>query len=249
MSDKKDSLVLQIRNILKISLNCDGILTMPTLLISDVENSKLKSKPAADKAIDYFNEAGFDCDRSRMNLYGYPGLLRNLAEPPPWIHVEMEDVIGEVSSVRNAELRTLLDYIHSTDAALLDDLFITDWRQNFEAIYRQSSITECVAPLSDESKEFMEVEAHKSFSRLVNFGTAMTNQEFCSIWGAIFDFDEFALYPGVPDLLVWISNSSVSFWFFVEVKAHGDYLSRKQKEWLRSNWNLVCGHYLLLLIE
>ncbi len=245
--DMTHPLVPLVRNVLGMSLSCDGASSLPTFLIHS-EHSKLSGCPAAERAMCYFNVAGFDSDRTKMNLYGYPGLLRELASPPPWLHVEMEGVAGEISSERSAELRSLFDYIHDTDATLLARRF-TEWCQDTQSSSRLLFLeTERSAP-SQETTSLLEAEAHKSFSRLTNLGEVIARSEFEVIRNAVFDFDEFTLSPGVPDLLVWLPKSSPNCWFFVEVKAHGDYLSHAQKEWLRSNWDFVRGHYVLALLE
>jgi hypothetical protein len=231
-----------------MSFDCDGASSLPTLLIRHAEHSKLSYLSAAEIAMGYFNDAGFNCDRTKMNLYGYPGLLRDLSSPPPWLRVEMEDVVGKITSERGVELRPLFDYIHDMDATQLANLFLTRWRQDQQA-FRMLFLEMGAPELSQETSLHLEYEAHRAFSQLTNLGEVMTPSEFEGVFNAVFGFDEFTLSPGVPDLLVWLPKSSPNCWFFVEVKAHGDYLSHAQKKWLRSNWGLVCGHYLLALLE
>ena len=238
------TLVSLVRNILGMSLDCDGASSLPTLLIGRAGHSKLSGFPAAEKAMAYFNVAGFDCDRTKMNLYGYPGLLRDLSSPPPWVHVEMEDVVSEVSSERRTELRQLFDYIHDTDTTQIDNLFLTGRKNQLTAIFRNEKPL-----LSQDTSLLVEAEAYTSFARLARLGELITPAQFAGIYDAVFPFDEFLLSPGIPDLLVWLPKSSPSCWFFAEVKAHGDYLSQSQKAWLRNNWDVVRGHYLLALLE
>jgi hypothetical protein len=247
-TDMSHSLIPAVRSILGMLISCDGASSLPTLLIDHAEHSKLSAYPAAERAMSYLNDAGFDCDRTRMNLYGFPGLLRDLASPPPWLYVEMEDVVGEISSERATDLRPLFDYIHDTDATKLAALF-DEWRQDLRASrkFLHSEVGDSMP--SRETSLALEAAASESFSRLTALGQAIAPSEFCGIWNAVFGFDEFTLSPGVPDLLVWLPKASPGCWFFVEVKAHGDYLSHAQKEWLRSNLNVVRGHYLLVLLE
>lgn len=66
---------------------------------------------------------------------------------------------------------------------------------------------------------------------------------------AIFDYDEFSVAPGVPDIMVWLHTPAISCWFLSEVKAPGDSLLPSQTEWLARHWKFLRGHYLLTLLE
>lgn len=72
---------------------------------------------------------------------------------------------------------------------------------------------------------------------------------FARVYDSVFDFDEFDVKSGTPDLLVWLSVQSSSLWFFSEVKAPGDYLGNTQKGWLHEHWDTMRGHYCLTILE
>jgi hypothetical protein len=61
-----------------------------------------------------------------------------------------------------------------------------------------------------------------------------------------FDFDEFTLMAGTPDLLIWTPHPEEPHWFFAEVKAPGDHLQPSQVAWLRANWTALEGHFALI---
>jgi hypothetical protein len=72
---------------------------------------------------------------------------------------------------------------------------------------------------------------------------------FARVYDSVFDFDEFDVKSGTPDLLVWLSAQSSSLWFFSEVKAPEDYLGNTQKGWLHEHWDTMRGHYCLTILE
>jgi hypothetical protein len=72
---------------------------------------------------------------------------------------------------------------------------------------------------------------------------------FDDILNAVFNFDEFSVAPGVPDILVWLHAEELSCWFFSEVKGPNDSLRRSQTDWLDQHWGLIRGHFLLTILE
>jgi len=71
----------------------------------------------------FYNSLGFDGDRTHKNLFGYPGLLRELSNPPPWVEVEPEDLNGDLAAERAHELRALILQTQSSRDEELVTLF------------------------------------------------------------------------------------------------------------------------------
>src|SRR5580704_11476564 len=105
----------------------DGAKCFPTVLIDDKRllrlREELRGESAADMALHYYRAHSFVGERSRMNEHGYAAILRELRAPPPWVTVEMEDCMGDISEERSAELRSLVQQVHAySDEALLSRL-------------------------------------------------------------------------------------------------------------------------------
>jgi hypothetical protein len=175
-----------------------------------------------------------------MNLDGYPRLLRDLSNPPPWIEIEMEDVDGDISEERANELRPLVVQAQEHDEQRL----ITRYRS--EQQHRHSVLERLMGrPPASFVTEF----GADSFRELLALAKTLGVDSFEAIYEAVFEFDEFTVAAGAPDLLLWLPGHEPSCWFFSEVKAPGDSLRVSQKEWLRRHWDLVCGHYLITVLE
>lgn len=233
-----------------MSADCDGAVSIPTLLVDlPASLTSWKGCPAADWALAYFKLNGFEGDRVRMNCSGYPGLLRELDAPPPWAELEAEECIGEVSPEREIALRPLIVQAHDIGVESLVHEH-ESWREEsrrrrrfLRAIYEGA---ETIAEIAENpAEQAMEAFVTEAFATLLNLAASLTGMQFEACCNAVFDFDEFSVAPGAPDLLVWLPRAEPPCWFFSEVKAPGDYMSLAQEDWLRNHWELVRGHYLL----
>jgi len=152
----------------------------------------------------------------------------------------MEDGISEE---RAHELRSFI--YHAQEHSDFDLLkLIQDGQKSFDFWSEYLTGRKSVPGAAELRAELRE----ESFLELVALAKALGVDSFNSVFDAVFDFDEFSVAPGAPDLLVWLHKPSTSFWFFSEVKAPGDSLRITQKEWLWQHWNVVRGHYLLTII-
>src|SRR4051812_40990203 len=90
------------------------VLIFPTLLASWPKRvmERVKDTTLVDVAIAYLAQFGFQADRTRMDLFGHPGLFRELGQPPPWIEVTPDDVDGVISADHQKELRPLYLQAH-----------------------------------------------------------------------------------------------------------------------------------------
>lgn len=131
-----------------------------------------------------------------MNLFGYPGLLRDL------FYADIED--NEYGG------------IHS---------------------------------YPPELTSYIEESRAQSLPEKLALSHALGTDALDLAFDAVFEFDEFNVAPGVPDILIWLHTPELSCWFFSEVKAPGDSLRVSQTEWLSQHWKFVRGHYLLTLLE
>jgi hypothetical protein len=171
-----------------------------------------------------------------MNLYGYPGLLRELSSPPPWTQVKQEDIDDDISKDRAYELRPFV--VHAQEQS--EECLVARYRAKQQHVAALLNLP----TYSDVAEAIMD-----SFRVLIGLAKVLGVELFDAIYDAVFKFDEFTLAPGTPDLLVWLPRQERSCWFFSEVKAPGDSLRNSQKEWLHKHWDLVCGHYLITILE
>ena len=88
-----------------------------------------------------------------------------------------------------------------------------------------------------------------SFQEFITLGKVLGVDLFDALYEAVFEFDEFTVAAGAPDLLVWLPRHEPSCWFFSEVKAPDDSHRTSQKGWLHQHWDLVRGHYLIAVLE
>ena len=244
MDEKQNNVVELIRRSLAASSGAQGVKGVPILLIERPDGLQswfsTDAGTSADLALAYYYSHGFLADRTRMNLYGYPGLLRTLSNPPPWIEVEPEDVDGGISEDRADELCPLI--VHAQEHAV--ESLVSRYRSEQQ---HKALVLERFVGLASSSV-VTEVGAD-SFRDLVGLAKVLGVALFEAIYDAVFEFDEFTVAAGAPDLLVWLPGPEPSCWFFSEVKAPGDSLRSSQKGWLHQHWDLVCGHYLITVLE
>ncbi len=242
MPGNQNDVVELIRRSLASCASAGDLKNLPTFLIPrpyGLESwSSSGSRTSADMALAYYCCHGLSGDRSRKNLFGYPGLLRKLSSPPPWVEVEPRDSAGDISPERAVELRplVLVALQHSEESLVAQ--YQSERNRNTLFLNEILGHTDSVV---------VQEIARDSFRQCVSLGTCL-GAVFDAVYDAVFFFDEFTVADGAPDLLLW-QPEQPSMWFFSEVKAPGDSLSASQKGWLREHWELVRGHYSITLLE
>lgn len=241
MEERPNSMVAAIRNALSTCAQ-EGVATcFPTILLRGTGlESKGTKYPSAEVALAYYAMQGFESDRTRMNLNGYPGMLRDLNSPPPWVEVEPDDVDEPLSKQRLHELRPLIRWANETS----EDNLILAWNAMRQEQGRAASIV-----LGQSCSITNSTYGEEAFRQLLTLAKSVGSETFGAIFNAVFDFDEFTPAAGAPDLLVWLPRSEPALWFFSEVKGPGDSLRDSQKQWLHQHWNTVRGHYLLTILD
>lgn len=242
---QRDTTIELIRSSLATSSASGFLTSLPTFLIqrpSALESWRIRGhSTSADLALAFYNSLGFDGDRTRKNLFGYPGLLRELSNPPPWVHVEPEDRDGDLDANRARELRSLI--LHTQNAS--DEELVALFRAELESINSPLIRFIGLSPISPIAVN----NRIESFRRLLSLARALSNDGFETVYDAVFDFDEFDVKSGAPDLLLWLPDKTRSLWFFSEIKAPGDYLGSNQKGWLHEHRETMRGHYCLTILE
>lgn len=241
----------EILRVLHKSPDRGALRSFPTILIEKPRPShrwsEAGSHTAADSAVNWYRAKGLAADRTRMSGNGYPGLLQELRSPPPWIEVQMEDVLGAIPPEREQELRPLLDqykeYGHES--------ILTRFDSDREA--RSRLITMFLPESSDSDAEasvISEAVLRIAFEEVLALGAAIGTEMFEAVWESVFDsFGDILPAPGTPDLLVWHPEGVPGAWFFSEVKGPGDAFQESQKTWLRTHSDLLNGHFLLTMLE
>jgi len=184
-----------------------------------------------------------------MNLYGYPGLFRQLLfEPPPWIEVEFEDCEVEIDEERALELRPLyLQCVGNTELM----------RQQFEEHLHSPELQRVhfldMAP-SEQSEAILALMT-ELFCEKIDLANLIGIEGLEALPDAVFDdipgsgYWTCAAKPGAPDLFLWHPDKDRNLWFFAEVKGPGDRLRTTQTEWLREHWNDIDGRFVLIIID
>lgn len=244
--------ISMIRNALAMSANIDQMYVVPQILIDVPRLTAINNLVSADIALGFLSNYGVRGGRVRMNLRGYPGILRELAQPPPWIKLEPEDCLGSISEERKQELQSLVYWVdryghqHLRDeherwldelerASIWDAVIFEDTDFAYRAPSRRCD------RLRDSRRE--------SFDDLLTLARLFGSEVFDCLFEAVFSYDEFTVAPGVPDLLIWVPHETAPLWLLAEVKAHGDYMSHEQKAWLCDHWNRIRGHYAIIAID
>jgi len=192
-------------------------------------------------ALAYYCSQGFFGDRTRARLspHGYPGLLRDLSSPPPWVEVEPDDLGGNISPQRGAELRPLVLIAHEDSEEALVARYRSEDGRHASVLDRIFGHNASVA-LQELSVD--------SFRRRVALAKSLGVEAFSAVHEAVFSFDEFTVAEGAPDLLLWLPGQP-PLWFFSEVKARGDSIRASEEGWLHQHWELVRGHYSITVLE
>jgi len=241
MNESMTNVVGIIRRSLSVSARAGVATCLPTLLLRGNGPYQVTGQyTSADAALAYYCSQRFDANRTRMDTFGYPGMLRDLNSPPPWVEIEPDDVDGAVCQKRLHELRPLVE--HAQDVS--EETLVAQWKAMRDERCRSAKFV-----LGETSPTPMMAFAEASFRQLLSLAKVLGTEKFEVVWRAVFDFDEFTPAAGVPDLLVWLPKSDPALWFFSEVKGPRDSLRATQKEWLYQHWGVVAGHFLLTILD
>jgi len=241
-----------IRQALCANATSSEVEIFPALLIKySSEDRTLDS--AAKQALEYYQINGLAGDLAKFeSANDYARSIRSVNSEPPWINsFKIEEVNGDISSEREFELRPLTRYVQDTN-----DEFLLKTFQNF-LLERKARIEASLGFKTDKNDSFwssnqkMEENEFRSLICLAKaLGPEMAydlEQILLCSFGP--DSNGITLGAGAPDLLLWSLDEKNPFWFFSEVKAHGDYLNRNQKNWISNHWNIIQGHFLLTILE
>jgi hypothetical protein len=200
---------------------------------------------AADVAAGFFECFGFRADRTTMNLYGYPGLLRDLTGPPPWVEIEPEDCDGRADADRLDDLRPLYRHANDFQISKLSRRYkqYLDERLQF---LDQIDLHGELLPLVRHTVNDVSI---AQFEDLLALARCIGAEAFENVAEAVFEYDEFPPFPGAPDLLVWLPDPNDGLWFFAEVKAPNDSLRKSQRDWLRTHWERIRGRFVQVSLE
>ncbi|HEC31790.1 MAG TPA: hypothetical protein ENI41_04795, partial [Deltaproteobacteria bacterium] len=193
-------LIQCLRKLLEASCHIDATTLFPSIFIVIPENELNETrKPGitmADLAVRYFLRLGLRCDRTRQNFYGYPGLLWELAAPPPWVEVILEDTEGPLSAEREAELRPLYVQANQTDP----DILIEKCRKHLD--FKRTMLKKVgLEELTSQAMTHLSIEL---FREQLELARCLGIKQCETLFDCVFEpYDELIVTPGVPDLLVW----------------------------------------------
>jgi VRR-NUC domain len=243
-----DSLLQLIQKIVDASVQSCDLTVIPNLLLPQEWLGPIGrsegGRSVAEELLAWFSSKGFECDRTRQNINGYPGLFRLLQEPPPWVIVEPEDCEGDLEPARELEIAPL--YQHIARGVDVMTAF-GEWADS-------EILNKVLSTLSN--KLGVEIMSTPEFEirRLVRLGQITGPEVLEGMFDAVFDYDvdfglnEFKPAVGAPDLFVWTPAPLPPFWFFAEVKGPGDRLRRSQLDWINGNWQRVQGRVVLVSV-
>ena len=226
---------------LQLGRYTEEAIVVPSLLVpSDSLQGAGKRVKIEDLVLEWFLKNDLDGDRTRMDLYGYPGLFRKLYQYPPWTEVEMEESVSGVSEERAHELQSL--YLHCLEYG---EKLLETYREYLDL--EEEQIPEAVRFLGkayiDESKKSKLLDLEREISLVRVLGL----EAFESLYHAILtDYDEFRTVDGLPDLFLWHPNPTYHLWFFAEVKGPKDRLRESQAAWMRSFCKNIQGRVMIV---
>ncbi|MEM3063507.1 MAG: hypothetical protein QW303_08205 [Nitrososphaerota archaeon] len=107
-----------------------NFISVPNLLVpSDwlyrINHDGLKLR-VEDAVLYWFLHMGFQGARTRHNIspyHGYQELFENLTAPPPWVHIEIDDCLEEISPERAKEIVPLYLQVHLHEENLLEEKY------------------------------------------------------------------------------------------------------------------------------
>lgn len=264
---------------LRVARDSRDMIVFPTLLLG-VESLPSEQTEGTlsveDRVLVWVRRNGLRGDRTRMNLNGYPGLLRDLFSPPPWIEVRVEDMEEDVAEERVLELRPL--YVHCAEYgydllshyhAFLEQQF-EDQRDVLPTGFFKHDVPvdEAYALLAQYGISFEKnLEPDKVLITVVNaqllldlydrirFVEILGKDTVERVYWATFEInpidgvvDDMNAKAGAPDLLVWSEDINNPFWSFIEVKGPGDRLRESQHAWVCKHWGDIEGRFILLAV-
>lgn len=237
--EKQATEVAAIRRLLEAACQGRSSTLFPALLITvprPILDGARQCMTLADLAMGYFAALGLRCDRTTKNLHGYPGMLRDLMSPPPWVEITPEDLDCHASE----EQRPLYLHANETPQALLLDRYRKYRKQRaFWSSFLDLDSPKTVGNLEETLEEALR-------ERLA-LARCLGVSHFEALLEVVFEFDEFTLAAGLPDLFVWSEEEKL--WFFVEAKGPGDSLRPSQCSWIRSHWEKIGGRFALALVH
>lgn len=243
-----------LRTVISQSQNTNGLISVPNILIPSawLPNRVVKdTKPdVEDIVLNWFRSLGLRGDRTNRSVYysGYPGLFRELVEPPPWIEISMDDMEENISPKRAREIEPL--YVQVAQGNNLEDEY---------QLYAKRSgrqLTEGILPrLSTQEQiklpDIVELHYQMSleyFRELLLLSHMLGSELVADLASAVLDEEILLPATGAPDLFLWSRDSVQPFWLFAEVKGPQDYLRPSQYEWIVSNWMSIQGHIIIVSV-
>jgi len=234
----------------------------------------LGSKRIEDQVLAWFRKNHFEGDRVKKNEYGYPGLFRKLFEPPPWVEdITIDEFLGEPSEERERELRPL--YLHCLErgeklleiyreylvrqrerSPLLSQFFereglgLQAWKDRRGDLDKSERLLlQQALDASDKGLLPVDLDQLDGLKRKIGLACLLGSEAIEGLYEAILHFDEYSVVEGAPDLLLWHPNAAYNLWCFAEVKGPGDHLRESQSGWIRSYWEHIRGHIVILHID
>lgn len=235
-----------IRGSLATASRVGDTIVFPTVVMRSPAfgRTQVKGNARADIAIAALRASGFACDRTRMDQFGYPGVLRDLSSPAPWFRVEIEDCEDKISDERQAQLRPM--YLRANEQTAEELLAEFRAMQRDSESWQKEYVARKLKGLSDFI-DFANDCARDGFEETLSLARSIGTSEFGAVCEAVFPVDDQDVAIGAPDLLVWNSESAI--WFFAEVKGPRDHLRESQVMWLRENWERIGGRFVLLILS
>lgn len=134
----------------------------------------------------WFSLKGFGCERTRKNLYGYPGLFRELLGGPPWAEIEQEDCEGVLSPERAAEVESLYRQI-ATRKNILSTFENHLYEKDRESELWQRELDLVRRLIPAEIRTEMRAAKVDDFRRLVRIGEIIAPVVMERLFEAVFD--------------------------------------------------------------
>jgi|GEM_PF-4397320 hypothetical protein len=231
--------VLQhIRQLITLPHTSKNFISVPNLLVpSDwlyrINHDGLKLR-VEDAVLYWFLHMGFQGARTRHNIspyHGYQELFENLTAPPPWVHIEIDDCLEEISPERAKEIVPLYLQVHLHEENLLEEKY-----------KRYLTSLPSVADVKAANQFAIE-----SFKELLFLAKLLGVDLVEELAYCVLNEEEPLPASGTPDLFLWWPNEA-PFWFFAEVKGKHDYLRHSQYEWITRNWDILAGRILIISV-
>lgn len=248
MIEKKlthDKLMDVFTNVINSSQSAGKLLSLANVLIPEYWlPAKIQGKdclPMAERVLIWFRQNGFSGNRTKKNLYGYPGLFRDLFFHPNWVDMYPESYEDHRPFYLQSEeygyglLDTYRDYLEET---LGEIVLKKEGKENAE-----------------ELKHMLIKSSLMDLRKKIDLVSILGSERIESLYWATFEInpidvvvDDFEAKAGAPDLFLWHPDPNRKLWFFAEVKGPADSLRHTQHEWFRENWETIQGHILIMIV-